>query len=92
MTRQPAETYDRLNAALAGEVVVSIGQVTPGEKRVLDQAVRAGKLAKWRGKWFPIAGAPLGLGPDKTCWSTPETAAYFAGMATDIHQRAEARS
>jgi hypothetical protein len=75
-TDRPAATHDtycRLNAALEGAVIVSLGQVTPGEKRVLDQAVRAGKLVKWRGHWFPVAGCPqYGLGPLKTCWGTPE--------------------
>lgn len=81
------ETYDRLNAALEGTVIVNIGQVTLGEKRVLDQAVRAGKLAKWRGHWFPHAGAPHGIGPLKTCWGTPEVAAYFADMKRGIDAR-----
>lgn len=85
-----ADTYDRLNAALDGEVVVNIGQVTKGEERVLNQAVRAGKLVKWRGKWFPVAGASFGLGPDKTCWSTPEVAAQFADMKRGIEARSAA--
>lgn len=84
---QTTETYDRLNAALDGEVVVNIGQVTPGEKRVLAQAVRAGKLTTWRGRWFPVAGAPVGIGPLKTCWGTPEVAAYFAEMKRGIEAR-----
>jgi hypothetical protein len=74
------ETYDHLNAALAGEVVVDIGQVGPLSRKALDRAVRAGKLVRWRGKWFPLAGAPFGIGPDKMCWSTPETAARCAAM------------
>lgn len=81
------ETFDQLNHALEGEVVVNIGQVGPLSKAALDRAVRAGKLAKWRGHWFPIAGATYGIGPLKTCWSTPETAAYFAEMKRGIEAR-----
>lgn len=76
----PQDTYDRLNAALGGQVIPDIGQVTPGEKRALDQAVRAGQLAKWRGKWFPVAGASFGIGPDKTCWGLPSIAEHFASF------------
>ncbi len=64
--------YELLDAALRGDVVCNIGQVNEGAKKLLDQAVRAGKLTKWRGKWFPYAGAPFGIGPDKTCWGLPE--------------------
>lgn len=67
--------HEVLNEALDGHVITNIGQVCPIGKRVLDQAVRAGKLTKWRGKWFPVAGAPFGIGPDKTCWGTPEAKA-----------------
>ena len=55
-------------AALAGDVIVNIGQIDKPTARQLDRLVRAGTLIKWRGKWFPVAGAPWGLGPDKTCW------------------------
>jgi hypothetical protein len=74
------ETYDHLNRALDGEVLVDIGQVGPLSRKALDRAVRAGQLVKWRGKWFPLAGAAFGIGPDKNCWSTPEVAAHFATM------------
>lgn len=84
---QQTETYCHLNAALEGEVVVAIGQVGPLSRKALDQAVRAGKLAKWRGRWFPHAGAPVGIGPLKTCWSTPEVAAYFADMKRGLEIR-----
>lgn len=80
------------NDALDGQVVVSIGQITPVMKAVMDRAVRAGKLAKWRGKWFPVAGASLGLGPDKTCWSTPEVAKHFADMRDGINARVAAHA
>jgi len=81
------EYYDQLNRALEGEVVVNIGQVGPLSRKALDRAVRAGKLAKWRGYWFPIAGASFGIGPLKTCWSTPEVAAQFADMKRGIEAR-----
>lgn len=84
---QTSAAHNFLNDALDGQVVVSIGQVSPVMRAVMDRAVRAGKLAKWRGKWFPLAGAPFGLGPDKTCWSTPEVAAQFAEMKHGIEAR-----
>lgn len=40
------ETYQHLNIALDGEVLVDIGQVGPLCRKSLDQAVRAGKLVK----------------------------------------------
>ena len=66
-------TYELLDQALEGEVVVNIGQIGPLSNKVLNQAVRAGKLVKWRGRWFPHAGAACGIGPLKTCWATPKT-------------------
>jgi len=72
---------DALAAVLAGEdVVANIGQVHGLWKQMLEREVRAGRLAKWRGKWFPQAGAPFGLGPDKTCYGTPELRDYCAAM------------
>lgn len=69
-------------AVLAGEdVIPNIGQVTGLWKQMLERDVRAGRLAKWRGKWFPVAGAPYGLGPDKTCYGVPALRDYFADQA-----------
>lgn len=55
-------------AALDGTVIVNIGQIAPETEKHLNKLVRAGTLAKWRGKWAPVAGASWGLGPDKICW------------------------
>lgn len=55
-------------AALAGKVIVNIGQIAPETARKLDKLTRSGELTKWRGKWYPVAGASFGIGPDKTCW------------------------
>lgn len=67
---------------LAGEdVVADIGQVKGAWKAALEKEVRAGRLAKWKGCWFPTAGAPGGIGPLKTCYGTPELAAHFAAQA-----------
>jgi hypothetical protein len=72
---------DVLAAVLAGEkVIANIGQVHGLWQRMLEREVRAGRLTKWRGKWFPQAGAPYGLGPDKTCYGTPALRDYFAAM------------
>ena len=70
-----ARTYGNqdwiIPAALNGEVVVDIGQIAPETKRKLEKLVRKGTLLKWRGKWYPVAGAAYGLGPDKTCYGLP---------------------
>ncbi len=60
--------YEILNEVLCGHVIVNIGQIGPETARKLDKLVEAGTLLKWRGKWYPLAGAAWGLGPDKTCW------------------------
>lgn len=57
-----------ITSALAGEVICNIGQVDDTTKRALDKMWRAGTLLKWRGYWYPIAGAAYGIGPLKTCW------------------------
>ncbi len=51
-------------------VVCNIGQVDPAGKRKLDAAAKKGELVKWRGYWWPLSGAPWGIGPLKTCWHT----------------------
>lgn len=65
------------------DVVANIGQVKGAWKRQLEKEVRAGRLAKWRGKWFPVAGASFGIGPDKTCYGRPELRDYFAGSPSN---------
>lgn len=55
-------------AALDGKVIVNIGQIAPDTLKQINKLVRTGTLLKWRGKWFPVAGAAFGLGPDKTCF------------------------
>lgn len=57
-----------IEIARKGEVIVNIGQIDKPTARALDKLVRAGELLKWRGKWYPVAGASFGIGPDKTCW------------------------
>ena len=70
---------DRLADLLAGrEVEANIGQVKGAWKAALDREVRAGRLTRWQGHWFPVAGAPYGLGPLKTCYGHPDVAAFFA--------------
>jgi hypothetical protein len=59
------QLFERL---LTGVVEYNIGQVDDVTKRHWDRLVRKGLVLKWRGKWFPVAGGPFGLGPDKTCW------------------------
>lgn len=71
---------------LAGrDVVPDIGQVKGLWKRMLKAEVRAGRLVTWRGKWFPVAGASRGIGPDKTCYGTPEARDVFAGWPRNQH-------
>jgi len=65
MTRPQEEI---LAEVLNGAVICATGQVDAATKRALDKLVKAGTLAKWRGHWYPCAGANYGLGPLKTCW------------------------
>lgn len=60
------------------EVIPNIGQIDRQSRLSLDRAVRAGTISKWRGHWFPHAGAPVGLGPLKVCYGPNEMADYFA--------------
>lgn len=74
-----------LAAVLSGqEVIADIGQVKGAWKRPLEHEVRNRRLVKWRGHWFPNAGAPWGIGPLKTCYGTPEVAAYWANVKRGI--------
>jgi hypothetical protein len=70
-----------LTLALAGQVIVNIGQLADADTKALTQAVRAGTLIKWRGHWYPIAGADFGIGPLKTCYGTPEARAAIPDRA-----------
>ena len=54
-------TYERLNRALEGYPVWDIGQLSKLDVKVLNQAVRAGKLRKARAHWMSIS-------PLKTVW------------------------
>lgn len=67
-TRPDQELIDE---ALSGQIICNIGQVGPQAARRLDKLVKAGHLAKWRGYWYPTAGANFGIGPLKTCWGLP---------------------
>lgn len=60
-------------AALAGTVIVDIGQIAPETAKQLNKLVKTGTLIKWRGKWYPVAGASFGIGPDKTCYTAAPT-------------------
>lgn len=64
-------------------VVCDIGQIDANAKRALRRAVAAGTLAQWRGYWHPVAGAPFGIGPLKTCYGTAAARDYFTGEAED---------
>lgn len=52
------------------KVVVDIGQINHASKLALLREVRAGRLVKWRGRWFPVAGASWGIGSLKMCYGT----------------------
>jgi hypothetical protein len=87
------QARDVLNLALAGEVAVNIGQLEPEEIRALNKAVKSGELVTWRGKWFPVTGASFGMGPDKTCWGTPEAkdrVTLWTGIEPTLPVRADA--
>lgn len=62
-----------LRDVLAGDdIIADTGQVNGVWKKALEREVRAGRITKWRGYWFPIAGAQVGIGPLKTCYGTAE--------------------
>ena len=62
-------TYEQVMESLCrSDVIVNIGQIDAATQRKLEKMVRAGTVKKWRGHWFPIAGAPCGIGPLKTCY------------------------
>jgi len=65
------------------KVVVDIGQLGNETKRELEKLARKDRIKKWRGYWFPIAGAPEGIGALKTCYGIPPIyeAAKRAGPA-----------
>lgn len=69
------------------DVVADIGQVKGAWKRRLEKEVRAGRLRKWKGHWFPTPGAHFGLGPLKTCYGTPELADTFAALRSQFPNR-----
>ena len=73
---------DIIAEAIAGEIICNTGQVSATAARQLDKLVRAGKLAKWRGYWYPTPGANFGIGPLKTCWGLP---AYLASPCVSNH-------
>ena len=54
-------TYKWLNIALDGDDVWGLGQLSPLDIKVLNQAVRAGQLKKARARWMFIS-------PPKTVW------------------------
>lgn len=61
-------------------VVAVIGQVDDASRRKLDAAARNGEIAKWRGYWYPVAGAPFGIGPLKTCYGPVGSPDRWAGF------------
>ena len=66
---------------LAGrDVVPDIGQVKGAWGSALKREVKAGRLITWKGYWYPVAGAPRGIGPLKTCYGTPEAAATLRNL------------
>ena len=68
-------------AEAQAKVIANIGQIDAAGKRALEREVRAGRLAKWRGAWFPQTGAPYGMLPFKTCYGTPEMKEFWEGVA-----------
>ena len=53
-------------------VIVDIG-LSKELRRNLERLTHRGEIAKWLGYWFPIAGAPIGIGPLKTCFGPKST-------------------
>ena len=63
-----------------GAAIANIGQLTADDKRDLDRWVRAGTVIKFKGRWFPLAGCPDGIGPLKTCYALPPVHAYVTSQ------------
>lgn len=61
-------------------VICNIGQITKKDLSALRRAAKAGTIEQWRGYWHPIPGAPIGLGPLKTCFGPVGSKAYFGGL------------
>lgn len=81
-------TKDQAEAAIgAGEVLVNIGQIGSDVQRLLDRAVKQGTVRKWRGYWFPIAGAHFGIGPVKSCYALPFVADNFSEFKASDSKR-----
>ena len=76
-----ADTTTILSRIEAGEVIANIGQVDAPTARALDKLVKASQIAKWRGHWFPDAGAPWGIGPLKTCYGPIAARDYYASFS-----------
>ena len=77
-------TYEQaIDAICHCKVVCNIGQFDKQTKRKLDKMARDGRIVKWQGYWFPIAGAPEGIGCLKSCYGIPPMyeAAKRAGPA-----------
>lgn len=82
MTRDNGEFQQWIvDRIMNGEVVPCIGQVTEKTKRELDRRAKQGAITKWRGRWFPIAGASFGLGPMKTCYGLPDVAVFVQSIS-----------
>ena len=74
MTRPTSEV---LTDALNGRVICNIGQLSHETKLALEREIRAGRLAKWRGYWYPAPGMLWGLGPPKMCYGLPRIKEYY---------------
>lgn len=73
---------DWITLALNGQVLCNTGQLDAVTRRALDREVHRGTLVKWRGHWWPVAGARHGVGPLKTCYGTP---AAHAAVQPKLH-------
>ena len=65
----------------SGQVIACIGQLDDGTRRELERLAKRGIIAKWRGYWHPVAGAPWGIGPLKTCYGVAAIRDGFAGWS-----------
>lgn len=58
----------------AGKIVCNIGQLSKADLRAIERCIRAGIIQKFKGHFWPVSGAPVGIGPLKTCYRKAETA------------------
>ena len=80
-------TRQVLRRILTEGATPNIGQITPEIAKSLNRLVRAGRLATYRGHWDTLL-PNCGIGPLKTIYALPETAAVAMSFAASFRKAA----